>query len=138
MSALLEAVDLSRHYQVRAGRGPLAGKAILRAVDGVSLRIDAGRTLGLVGESGCGKSTTGKLVLGLITPSSGTVHYAGTAMPPTAATSGRIRSAGRASWPTSISRLISSPTSRKNRLISPSLIQCSSESGPRCRCRLWA
>ena len=83
MSVLLEASELRRHYQVRAGRGPFAAKAILRAVDGVSLRIEAGRTLGLVGESGCGKSTTGKLVLGLIPPTSGTVRYDGADMPPT-------------------------------------------------------
>jgi len=82
MTDLLEARELTRHYQVRSGRGPFAGKSILRAVDGVSLRIERGRTLGLVGESGCGKSTTGKLVLGLIEPTSGTVRYAGAEMPP--------------------------------------------------------
>ena len=71
---LLEATDLRRHYKVRAGRGPFGAKATLRAVDGVSLRIEPGRTLGLVGESGCGKSTTGKLVLGLIPPTAGTVR----------------------------------------------------------------
>ena len=83
MSGLLEVTDLRRYYKVRAGRGPFAAKALLRAVDGVSFRIEAGRTLGLVGESGCGKSTTGKLALGLIEPTSGTVSYAGVAMPPT-------------------------------------------------------
>ena len=83
MTALLKAVDLCRDYRVHTGRGLFAAKAILRAVDGVSFEIEAGRTLGLVGESGCGKSTTGKLALGLIAPTSGSVRYRGVAMPPT-------------------------------------------------------
>lgn len=82
MTPLIEAIGLRRHYRVRVGRGPFAGKALLRAVDGVSLAIPRGRTLGLVGESGCGKSTTGKLVLGLLEPTAGNVRHDGQPMPP--------------------------------------------------------
>jgi peptide/nickel transport system ATP-binding protein len=82
MNTLLEATDLRRDYLVRTRRGLLGRKAVLRAVAGVSFAIAPGRTLGLVGESGCGKSTTGKLALGLIAPTAGAVRYDGEAMPP--------------------------------------------------------
>ena len=66
MTALLEVTDLSRTYEVRRGSWPFGQGATLHAVDGVSFELQAGRTLGLVGESGCGKTTTAKLVLGLV------------------------------------------------------------------------
>jgi len=79
MSApLLEARTLARHFTVRQGGvGPFGRKAQLKAVDGVSLAVMPGRTLGLVGESGCGKSTTGRLLLGLMAPSAGEVRFEG-------------------------------------------------------------
>ncbi|MBV8535307.1 MAG: ATP-binding cassette domain-containing protein [Alphaproteobacteria bacterium] len=76
---LLETRAVALSFRVR--RGPFGGHATLRAVDRVSLRVEAGRTLGLVGESGCGKSTTGRLALGLIAPESGEVRVAGAPMP---------------------------------------------------------
>jgi len=66
MSAILEASDLTKTY--RNGH---------RAVSEVSFRVERGRTLGIVGESGCGKSTTAKIVLGLLPADSGTVTVAG-------------------------------------------------------------
>ncbi len=73
---LLEADDLTRHFRV--GGGSLFGRtARLRAVDGVRFALNRGETLGLVGESGCGKSTAGRLVLGIDTPTSGTVRFEG-------------------------------------------------------------
>ncbi|HET7764052.1 MAG TPA: ABC transporter ATP-binding protein [Burkholderiales bacterium] len=72
---LLSVRDLKVHFPIRKG---LFKRTVghVRAVDGVSLEIGAGRTLGLVGESGCGKTTVGKAILQLIRPE-GTVELAG-------------------------------------------------------------
>jgi peptide/nickel transport system ATP-binding protein len=76
LSSLLEVADLKVHFPVHKG----VFKRVIghvRAVDGVSLAIKAGRTLGLVGESGCGKTTVGKGILRLVDPTHGTVMFAG-------------------------------------------------------------
>jgi oligopeptide transport system ATP-binding protein len=67
MSALLSVEDLSVHFTTLGGT--------VRAVDGVSFTVERGQTLGLVGESGCGKSTTGYAILQLIRPTSGRVVF---------------------------------------------------------------
>lgn len=77
MTALLEVHDLARHYPVRVPGGLWGKKALLRAVDGVSFQLERGKTLGLVGESGCGKSTMARLVLGLSPPTRGDVRFDG-------------------------------------------------------------
>ena len=69
MTALLEVRDLVKHFTV--------GRGIVRAVEGVSFSIERGETLGLVGESGCGKTTTGRCILQLERPTSGTVRFEG-------------------------------------------------------------
>jgi oligopeptide/dipeptide ABC transporter ATP-binding protein len=73
---LLEVGDLKKHYPVRKGLFSHTIGNVL-AVDGISFTIEAGETLGLVGESGCGKSTAGKAILKLIDPTSGTVKVRG-------------------------------------------------------------
>ncbi|WP_421998558.1 ABC transporter ATP-binding protein [Reyranella sp.] len=72
MSALLEVEDLEVVY------GRPGSPGAVKAVDGVSFRVERGRTLGLVGESGCGKSTTGYALLQLVRPTAGRVVFNGT------------------------------------------------------------
>jgi peptide/nickel transport system ATP-binding protein/oligopeptide transport system ATP-binding protein len=75
-STLLEVRDLRKYYPTQQGWFGRGG-ARVRAVDGVSFSIAGAETLGLVGESGCGKSTTGKLILRLQAPTSGSIHWHG-------------------------------------------------------------
>ena len=72
---LLRVTDLEKHFSTR--RLPWRKSQPVRAVDGISFDLRASETLGLVGESGCGKSTTGQAVLRLIEPGAGTIEYDG-------------------------------------------------------------
>lgn len=74
---VLEAIDLKKHFPV--SRGLLISRTVgwIKAVDGVSFQLHQGRTLGLVGESGCGKSTTSKMLLMLERPTTGSILFRG-------------------------------------------------------------
>ena len=76
MAPLIEVTDLKKHFPIRKG---ILGRTVsnVLAVDGVSFSIDEGKTLGLVGESGCGKTTVGRTVLRLIEPTSGQIKVRG-------------------------------------------------------------
>src|SRR6201988_2396959 len=75
-SPVLEVRGLTKHFPVR--QRLFGGPATLvRAVDGVDFAIHAGETLGLIGESGCGKTTTSKLILRQETPTAGTIKFDG-------------------------------------------------------------
>ena len=73
---LLEVRDLTKHFPTKGGLFGRIGPKV-HAVDGVSFSIASGETLGLVGESGCGKSTTGKLILRLQEPTAGEILWRG-------------------------------------------------------------
>ena len=73
---LLEIKSLKKYFPVLRGWGRT--KSFVRAVDGVSLSVARGETLGLVGESGCGKTTVGRLILKLIEPTEGEILFEGT------------------------------------------------------------
>jgi oligopeptide/dipeptide ABC transporter ATP-binding protein len=72
---LIEVEGLKKYFGVRQG---FRTRRLLRAVDGISFRLDAGEALGVVGESGCGKTTLGRTVLRLYPPTSGSIRFEGT------------------------------------------------------------
>src|SRR5688500_15937136 len=76
MTTILEVTDLKKHFQVTKG---LFSRTVghVRAVDGVSFRVKQGEVLGLGGESGCDKTTTGRCILRLMEPTSGSVKFDG-------------------------------------------------------------
>lgn len=86
MSAILEVKDIDKHFdisgsvidQLRITGGKLSRrKTVVKAVNSVSLDVQAGETLSVVGESGCGKSTLARTVMGLYRPNKGEIHYRG-------------------------------------------------------------
>lgn len=73
----LQVSNLSCHFRLRQREGFWGRMQTLKAVDGVSFDVEQGELLGIVGESGCGKSTTAKLVLGHIEATGGNIHFEG-------------------------------------------------------------
>jgi oligopeptide transport system ATP-binding protein len=74
---LLEVKNLKKHFNLRSGFFHSKSSNSVKAVDDISFFIKKGETFGLVGESGCGKSTTARLILRLIKPTSGIINYKG-------------------------------------------------------------
>jgi ABC-type oligopeptide transport system ATPase subunit len=72
---LLEVQDLKKHFPIKKGFFRKQVVGAVKAVDGVSFTIDRGEIVGLVGESGCGKTTTGRMILSIIQPSGGRILY---------------------------------------------------------------
>ncbi|HEX5454721.1 MAG TPA: dipeptide ABC transporter ATP-binding protein [Stellaceae bacterium] len=102
-TAVIEAIGLTKHFAVR-GAG---GRGVVRAVDGISFAIEPGRTVGIVGESGCGKTTTAKLVLGLETPSGGAMLFEGSELR-------QLDTAGRRKYRRSVQAVFQDPFASLN------------------------
>src|SRR5690349_7920612 len=77
VTPLLRVEGLTKHFPVRHGALFGRARAVVHAVDAVSFEVAAGETLGLVGESGCGKSTVGRMLLRLIPPTAGVIEFEG-------------------------------------------------------------
>ncbi len=74
---LLDVSGLTKHFPIKGGFPISRTVGAVRAVDGLDFTVGAGESLGLVGESGCGKSTTGRLITRLLEPTGGKVLYKG-------------------------------------------------------------
>ncbi|GGE29046.1 ABC transporter ATP-binding protein [Pullulanibacillus camelliae] len=77
MTTLLEVKDLEKHFPITRGAIIPHKVGAVKAVDGISFKVEQGKTLGLVGESGCGKSTTGRTILKLTEPTGGHIYFDG-------------------------------------------------------------
>ena len=77
MSALIEVRDLTKHFPITRGILIQHNVGAVKAVDGVSFDVNSGETLGIVGESGCGKSTTARLMMRLLESTSGEIRFEG-------------------------------------------------------------
>src|SRR5690606_31808550 len=73
---ILSVRDLRVHFPL--AKRAFAPRTVVRAVDGISFDVKRGETLGLVGESGCGKSTTGRAIIQLVPPTAGSIEFEGT------------------------------------------------------------
>ncbi|MER6204312.1 dipeptide ABC transporter ATP-binding protein [Streptomyces sp. NPDC001642] len=74
---LLDVSGLTKHFPIKGGFPIRRTIGAVQAVDGLDFQVGEGESLGLVGESGCGKSTTGRLITRLLEPTGGTIHYRG-------------------------------------------------------------